>query len=232
MNLRAKKLLMAVIGIVLIACAFRFAAAGETAPDGAALYRLRCSACHPDASQLKSTKDIIYAMRNPPPPMPAFSEDKVSKNDAQAIAGFIHPLAQPVMSSVSFDIASDPPLEPVKLTWHKTGRIRSFIRDWSIKGMRDGKPFILQQFTITADAENILIVRPITRLSENAVKLTQLELVDETLKLQFKWKMKNARTYWKIETYELTLSDDGRTLSGSYSLHAPGKSSTLIVWGE
>jgi hypothetical protein len=37
-----------------------------------------------------------------------------------------------------------------------------------------------------------------------------------------KWKMKSVVGYWKTETYDLSLSDDGKTLTGSHNQKSVG----------
>jgi len=61
-----------------------------TQDTGEALYKKHCSACHPRASKLKSVKGMIAIMRNPPPYMPGFGEDKISVGDAKKISDYIY----------------------------------------------------------------------------------------------------------------------------------------------
>jgi hypothetical protein len=48
------------------------------------------------------------------------------------------------------------------------------------------------------------------------------EINDRKIKLQMKWKMKSVVGYWKTETYDLSLSDDGKTLTGSHNQKSVG----------
>jgi len=56
---------------------------------GEALYKKHCLACHPDADQLKSTKNIIGIMRTQIASMPAFDENKISNDNAKKIEDYI-----------------------------------------------------------------------------------------------------------------------------------------------
>ena len=62
----------------------------ETQDAGNALYKKHCSACHPRAYTLKSVKGMVDKMRNPPPYMPGFGEDKISVENAKKIADYIY----------------------------------------------------------------------------------------------------------------------------------------------
>ena len=61
-----------------------------TQDAGEALYKKHCSSCHPRASKLKSVKDMVDKIRNPPPFMPGFDEQKISTGDANKIADYIY----------------------------------------------------------------------------------------------------------------------------------------------
>ncbi|MDA8088780.1 MAG: c-type cytochrome [Nitrospiraceae bacterium] len=75
-------------------------------PSGKTLYRKYCNMCHPNGGNImkpgfglhkadlekngvKTEKDIIDKMRHPGTGMPAFSKDKISDSDADAIADYI-----------------------------------------------------------------------------------------------------------------------------------------------
>lgn len=190
--------------------------------------------------------------------MPAFKEDKLSVSDARAIAEFLRspapdaamavqsivtPTVLPPAAVIKAEPAVDAPA-PVKTRPEKTrkeikpakekkSRLQSFVKKWTIKGLRNGEEITFQNFEITADANNKLTVIPSSKLSDYAIKVTAFEIADKTLKLQLNWTWKNSPSYWKIETYELSLSDDGKKLSGSYNLRASGgQSVSSSVWGE
>jgi len=57
---------------------------------GEELYSKHCSACHPDAEKLRSSKNIIRDIRRPIASMPAFDENKISNENAKKIDDYIH----------------------------------------------------------------------------------------------------------------------------------------------
>ena len=59
-------------------------------PRGEVLYKRHCSACHRDAAKLKSLKNIIEIIRNPPDVMPGFDKDKISDRGVKEIADYIY----------------------------------------------------------------------------------------------------------------------------------------------
>jgi mono/diheme cytochrome c family protein len=67
------------------------AASGTPAREqnGAELFKKHCSSCHHSAARFKPDADIILAIRNPPPSMPAFDSLKIPDSAARAIASFI-----------------------------------------------------------------------------------------------------------------------------------------------
>ncbi len=67
-----------------------------------------------------------------------------------------------------------------------------------------------------------LSVLPPNRGENNVGTVREFEITEKTLKVQIKWKMKNVPAYWKIETYDLTMSENGKTLSGSYNQQSVG----------
>ena len=243
----------------LFFCIVDTAACFAAAPgDGAALYRKHCSACHPDASRLRATENLVPLIKIPPPPMPAFGEDKLPDRDAQAIAAFIRsakakagkspPSAvtsggqQPAAGARTTTVVETPApadaepgksLRAVKPATDKKTPTRNFVRKWSIKGKQNGEVTTIQQFEITANENNELAVVPSIKLADYAVKVSAFEIRDKMLKLQFTWTWKNSPSYWKTETYALSLSDNGRKLSGTYDLRAVGGTNmNMTVWGE
>jgi mono/diheme cytochrome c family protein len=82
------------ITLVALALIFLCASAAisiESASDsrGSALFKKHCSGCHRDAAKIKLNISIVKFMRDPIPPMPPFSIEKISDKDAQLIADFV-----------------------------------------------------------------------------------------------------------------------------------------------
>ncbi len=95
------KIIVMSLGLVLIA-----SAAQAAAPNGKALFRKNCAACHVNggnvvnpkftlsrkdryAHGVKTVGDIVKKMRNPGPGMTKFTKKMVSDKDAMAIAKYI-----------------------------------------------------------------------------------------------------------------------------------------------
>jgi mono/diheme cytochrome c family protein len=77
--------------IALFSFVSNTATGGATSKQGGeSLFNKHCSACHPDADKLKSTKNIIGKMRNPMSSMPEFDENKISNENAKKIDDYIH----------------------------------------------------------------------------------------------------------------------------------------------
>lgn len=80
---------MMVLIVVVFCVAFNTTAEFANNVDAPALYKKHCSACHPDAARLRSHKNIMILINNPPPGMPKFNEDRISENDMNAIVDYI-----------------------------------------------------------------------------------------------------------------------------------------------
>ena len=72
--------------LLVSAAAWCFAAAPL---DGAALYKKHCAVCHPDTSRLALDDPLAETLREPPPGMPAYGEDKLSELEARAIESYL-----------------------------------------------------------------------------------------------------------------------------------------------
>lgn len=59
-------------------------------PRGEILYKRYCSACHRDAAKLKTVKNMVEIIRDPPAVMPKFDKDKISDRGVKEIADYIY----------------------------------------------------------------------------------------------------------------------------------------------
>jgi hypothetical protein len=110
---------------------------------------------------------------------------------------------------------------------------QSFIKKWSVKGTRNGEVETLQSFEITSDGNHELAAVPLMKLADYTAKVTAFEIIDKTLKLQFTSTWKYSSSSSTIETLELTLSDDGKRMTGNYKVRASGSSNlSRVVWAE
>jgi hypothetical protein len=85
-----------------------------------------------------------------------------------------------------------------------------------------GEELTIQAFEIAKNAAGDLVVTPPKRAADSYASVTQFEIKDNNLKLQLRWKMKSVVGYWKTESYDLNLSEDSKTLSGSQNQRSIG----------
>ena len=222
--------------------------------DGAALYLKHCIHCHPEASTLKMSEALIDSLRTPPLGMPAYSEDKLSDADVQALGEYIRPAGRNVplpTSAQTKPLSATVGTAPVSMvsagassgteralgtgmrTKTKKPWNRGFARSWTIKGRQDGEVVTIQQFVISANADGSSECVVSNKLSDHSVKITAFEITNKTLKFELTWSWSLNSKYWKIETFDLRLSDDGKKLNGTHVLRTSGgHSATAAVWAE
>jgi len=129
----------------------------------------------------------------------------------------------PLLSTkASLEIEKDIPLKVVKLPPpDKKSKIPSFVGSWSFKELRGTEETIVQAFEIVNNNGELSVLAP-NRGENNVGSIREFEITEKTVKVQIKWKMRNVPAYWKTETYDLTMSDDGKILSGSYNQQSVG----------
>ncbi len=231
------------------------AAPGDAAShrDGATLYRKHCALCHPETTRLRMADDLMETLRMPPPGMPAFSEEKLSDADVKALGEHVRPaagkVAPPEGALIAPHAGSVVPQPAPKVTGNvRTGARQAaavrqplpkrtwnsgFARTWTIKGRQDDGTVALQRFLIRANADNEPEIGLAEESSDRTVNITTFEITGRTLKLQLAWSWQLNPQYWKTQTYDLRLSDDGTKLTGTLSLRTSGgHSAEAPVWGE
>ncbi len=180
----------------------------------------------PDAKNTRDVKDKIYALE-------VDVEDlQASKNaPAPAPSAAPAPAAAAPSAGKSLDIAAKPTLgiesaeknlSILKLPPEKKSKLPNFIGTWYFKDVLRGEELTIQAFEISKNANGDLTVTPPKRAADSYASVTQFEVNDRKLKLQMKWKMKSVVGYWKTETYDLSISEDGKTLSGSHNQKSVG----------
>ena len=141
---------------------------------------------------------------------------------AAAAPGLTVAKPTPLLSAkASLDIEKDVPLKVVKLPQDKKSKIPSFAGSWSFKELRGSEETVVQGFEIVNNNGELSVLPP-NRGENNVGSVREFEITEKTLKVQIKWKMKNVPAYWKTETYDLTMSEDGKKLSGSYNQQSVG----------
>lgn len=82
-------IIFVLVMLIFLSQAFNAIAGEQTYVDAPALYKKHCSACHPNASVFRSQRIIMRSVTNPPPGMPKFDEDRISKNSMKALVDYI-----------------------------------------------------------------------------------------------------------------------------------------------
>lgn len=172
----------------------------------------------PNAKNAREVKNKIYALeadaedmqavKNAPVPVPA-PEQKTDKSLALA--------SKPVL-----EIEPDKQLRIIKMPRDKKSRIPNFIGSWYFKETIRGEDVPIHAFDISKNSNGDLVVNPPKRVADSYATVNIFEITDKKLKLQMKWKMKSVVGYWKTETYDLVISDDGSKLSGSHNQQSVG----------
>ena len=175
----------------------------------------------PNAKNAREVRNQIYMLEASAeealaPPGPAAAPA------AAAAPGITVAKPTPLLSAkASLDIEKDVPLKVVKLPQDKKSRIPSFVGSWSFKELRGTEETVVQGFEIVNNNGELSVLSP-NRGENNVGSVREFEITEKTVKVQIKWKMKNVPAYWKTETYDLTMSEDGKKLSGSYNQQSVG----------
>jgi len=173
----------------------------------------------PEARNAREVKNKIYsleaevedlkAVKSTPSP-PVVPESVTGKN--LAIAGKPSLTIEP---EKELNIIKMPPAE-------KKSRIPSFIGNWFFKDSLRGEELTIQAFEISKNANGDIVATAPKRSADYVPTIRGFEINDKTLKINIHWRMKSVVGYWKIESYTLTLSDDGTKLAGPYSQKSVG----------
>ena len=174
----------------------------------------------PDAKNARDVKNKIYALevdaedvqagKNAPAPSPSPApERKADKSLALA-------------SKPALEIEPDKQLRIIKMPQDKKSRMPNFIGSWCYKQTLRGEELTIPAFEIAKNAGGDLVVNPPKRTADSVAAVNIFEIADKRLKLQLKWKMKSVVGYWKTETYDLMISDDGSKLTGLHNQQSVG----------
>jgi len=181
----------------------------------------------PDAKNARDVKNNIYALevdiedlqagKNMPAP-PA----QPAQPAPPAESGAGKPLVVPGKPSLDIE-PSEKQLSIIKMPPpEKKSKLPSFIGTWYFKDVLRGEELTIQAFEINKNASGDLVLTPPKRAADSYASVTQFEINDKNLKLQLRWKMRSVVGYWKTETYDLSLSEDGKTLTGTHNQKSVG----------
>ncbi len=178
----------------------------------------------PDAKNARDVKNKIYALevdiedlqasKNPPSPAPAAATEPAAPAAGKSleIAGKSTLAIEPIEKNLNI----------IKLTPEKKSKLPNFLGAWFFKDVLRGEELTIEAFEIGKNGNGDLIVTPPKRAADSYASVTLFEINDRKIKLQMKWKMKSVVGYWKTETYDLSLSSDGKTLTGSHNQKSVG----------
>ena len=96
-------------------------------------------------------------------------------------------------------------------SWYGTQEVR--------RGSEDAQ---IHAFTLRKNTKGDLIATPPRRVTGSIGSITKFDITGANIKLQITWKSSSIPNYWKSEDFDLTLSDDGTKLSGSYEMKSSG----------
>lgn len=105
----------------------------------------------------------------------------------------------------------------------KKVNIDAFVGSWyGTQEGRKGEEAQIHVFTIRKNTKGDMIATPPRRVTGSIGSITSFEVSGANLQLQITWKSASIPNYWKTEDFDLTLSDDGSKLSGSYEMKSSG----------
>jgi hypothetical protein len=119
-------------------------------------------------------------------------------------------------------IKMQPAEKITRIPVEKKTKVPSFIGNWYFKDMVRGEKLTIQAFGINKDANGDIVPAAPSRSADYVPTIRAFDIVDSTMKVEIHWRLSSVVGYWKIETYKLTLSQDGTKLSGSYSEKSVG----------
>ena len=116
----------------------------------------------------------------------------------------------------------------IKVTAHNRAPLSLFEGAWYYQETLRGESSAIHAFTIGKTPDGDLVAMPPRRGADSVAAVPVFEISGRNLKISFQWKVTSEAVYWKTEQYDLAFLEDGKTLSGSYSLKtSKGKNAYL-----
>lgn len=161
----------------------------------------------PQAKNLREIKRRLYELE-----VQAEEARKAKKQAKAAPAPAPAPqpaVPAPVAESPSTAVTTEAPLAKPKQ--------QGFAGDWYRKdrGPRGGD-IAVHTFTLSYTDTGALAAVPPKRTADAIGTVSRLEASGKMVKVTLIWELEQVKGYWKTEAYNLVLSDDETTLSGSY----------------
>lgn len=146
---------------------------------------------------------------------------------AKPVPVAVPPLARKTTPAVKPDMQQSinkipPAVEVTSVPVQKKHGDRSFIGSWFFKDTIRGEERTTQAFRISADENgNIVPVAP-KRPADYVPTIWAFEITDTRMKIEIHWRLTSVVGYWKVEIFDLTLSEDGTKLTGPVSEKSVG----------
>jgi len=121
----------------------------------------------------------------------------------------IEPEKQPVI------IKTPPAVNKSSVPVEKKHKVPSFIGNWFFKDTVRGEERTIQAFGIGTDTNGNIVPTAPTRAADYVPVIRAFEISNTNMKIEIHWRLTTVVGYWKIESYNLTLSEDGTQLTGS-----------------
>lgn len=174
----------------------------------------------PDAINARDVKNTIYALeteveagRNAVAPASPSAEPAPGGSPAAS-----KQMTLSIETEKPQKILQMPPPPPAK----PKPSVPSFIGDWLYKSTVRGEERTIQAFQISKNANGEIIAIAPQRTATDISTIRDFTINDTRMKIAIHWRMTSVVGYWKIERYDLVLSEDGVKLTGSYSAKSVG----------
>lgn len=171
----------------------------------------------PDAKNARDVKNTIYGLEADAEDMQAGKSAPAPAPEAGASGKALGLAGKPTL-----EIEPEKQLKIIKLPQDKKSKVANYVGNWYFKESIRGEDVTIHAFEITKNANGDLVLVPPKRAGDSYATINIFEIVDKNLKLQMKWKMRSVVGYWKTETYVLSMTADGKNLTGSHNQQSVG----------
>jgi tetratricopeptide (TPR) repeat protein len=171
----------------------------------------------PDAKNSRDVKNKIYALEADAEAVQAGMKAQAPAPEPAPAAGKLAVAGKP-----SLEIEPEKPLKIIKMPKDPKKPVPNFEGNWYFKETVNGEERVYHAFEIAKTGNGDLTLIPPKRAADSVATVNIFEISDKALKVQMKWKMKSVVGYWKTDTYQLTLSDDGSKLTGLHNQQSVG----------
>jgi tetratricopeptide (TPR) repeat protein len=180
----------------------------------------------PNAKNARDVQNTVYALET------ELEADRIETVPASPLAKTAQAAPTPVVSE-KMTLAIEPvtqhrikPIPPKPKQQPsvppKPKRKPSFIGNWFYKDTFRGEERTIQAFQISKKASGKIVAIAPKRAGAYISAIRAFTITDTKMKIAIHWRMTSVVGYWKIEHYDLTISQNGKKLTGSYSEKSVG----------